>query len=124
MKAGEEQMSVAMEVSFDEAFEVVSDQGKKLQKRAYQSSGRYPVVDQGEEFIGGYTDAEELLIADPLPVIVFGDHTRRAKYVDFPFVVGAEGVKILRPRAVWKPKFVFHQIQSMDIEDRGYGRHF
>ena len=28
---------------------------------------------------------------------LFGDHTRCAKFVDFPFVQGADGVKVLKP---------------------------
>ena len=56
-------------------------------------SGQFPVVDQGQAFIAGYSDAAERVIRDDLPLVIFGDHTRSIKYVDFPFILGADGTK-------------------------------
>ena len=63
-----------------------------------QLTGRFPVIDQGQAFIAGYSDAEERVIRDDLPLIVFGDHTRCVKYVDFPFILGADGTKVMKPK--------------------------
>jgi len=62
-----------------------------------QATGRFPVVDQGQAFISGYSDAVERVIGDDLPLVIFGDHTRCLKYVDFPFILGADGTKVLKP---------------------------
>ena len=65
--------------------------GSKIQKHYYAAEGLIPVVDQEKEFIVGYTDSTESLISDDLPLIVFGDHTRVLKFIDFPFACGADG---------------------------------
>ena len=57
--------------------------------------GRFPVVDQGQNFIAGYCDDSDKLIDFNLPLIIFGDHTRCFKFVDFSFVLGADGTKVL-----------------------------
>jgi type I restriction enzyme S subunit len=88
-------------------------------------SGRFPVVDQGQAFIAGYSDEEDRLIRDDLPLVVFGDHTRCVKYVDFPFIVGADGTKVLKPNAeLFDPKFFYYALLSLNIPNRGYNRHF
>lgn len=98
---------------------------RSVRQRDYKRIGSYPVVDQGQDFIAGYWDDEEDVVDDPLPVIVFGDHTRVFKYVDFPFVVGAQGTKLLFPNTErFVPLFLFHALRSLDISSRGYNRHY
>jgi len=46
------------------------------------------------------------------------------KYVNFRFVVGAQGVKLLRPTSCWEPKFFAYLLGALDLPDRGYSRHF
>ena len=90
-----------------------------------QPSGRFPVVDQGQAFIAGYSDAEKRVIRDDLPMVIFGDHTRCVKYVDFPFILGADGTKVLKPKEdLFDPKFFYYALLSLDIPNRGYNRHF
>ena len=95
-----------------------------VKTRDYKASGRYPIVDQGQTLIAGWTDAEDGVISEPLPVIVFGDHSRTFKYVDFPFVRGADGTQILKPREGVHPLFFYFACQSLDLPRRGYNRHF
>lgn len=95
-----------------------------LQTRDYGEVGKYPVIDQGQALIAGWTDAAEGLISEPLPVIVFGDHSRTFKYVDFPFVRGADGTQILKPRAGVNPLYFYFACRSLDLLSRGYNRHF
>lgn len=57
----------------------------KVQARDYKPSGRFQVIDQGQEPVAGWTDDESAVIDSPLPLIVFGDHTRTFKFVDRPF---------------------------------------
>jgi type I restriction enzyme S subunit len=90
-----------------------------------QATGRFPVVGQGQAFISGYSDAVERVIGDDLPLVIFGDHTRCLKYVDFPFILGADGTKVLKPEEdLFDAKFFYYALMSLDIQNRGYNRHF
>lgn len=90
-----------------------------------QRTGRFPVVDQGQTFIAGYSNAAERVVRDELPIVVFGDHTRCLKFVDFPFILGADGTKVLKPNEeMFDPKFFYFALLSLDIPNRGYNRHF
>jgi len=97
---------------------------RKLQTPEYLNEGALPIVDQGAKFICGYTD--DLAAAYPygLPVIVFGDHTRTLKYVDFPFAVGADGTQCLHSTADFDDRFFFYSLQNIDLRSEGYARHF
>lgn len=97
---------------------------KKLQTDQYASSGLHPIVDQGARFICGYTDDENALWPYDLPVIVFGDHTRILKFVDFPFAIGADGTQCLTPAAGIRPHYFYYALQSLDLPAEGYARHF
>jgi type I restriction enzyme, S subunit len=109
---------------FDEAVEPISDEGKRVDQRDYQPEGILPVIDQGEDFIGGYTNDLSKAYNGPLPIIVFGDHTRRVKLVNERFAVGAQGVKLLHPREGWDPKFFAYLLPTLSIPNRGYSRHY
>jgi type I restriction enzyme S subunit len=109
---------------FEQATDVVSDKGKRIKQGSYLSAGAIPIIDQGQEPIGGYTNDQDLAYEGRLPVILFGDHTRSVKYVDRRFAVGAEGVKILRPNDAYVPKFFYYLLRSLQIPSRGYSRHF
>ncbi|MGY8679578.1 restriction endonuclease subunit S [Bradyrhizobium sp. UFLA05-153] len=82
------------------------------------------MVDQGAELIGGYTDDTSRQSLAPLPAIVFGDHTRIAKYIEIPFVQGADGVRVLCATAAVDPKFAYHALRCVRLPDKGYSRHF
>ena len=96
----------------------------KILARDYQPSGTYPIVDQGQSLIAGWTDDDTGLISTNLPVVVFGDHTRIFKYVDFPFVRGADGTQLLKPRTGIDPLFFYYACRAIDLPSRGYNRHF
>jgi len=110
-------------VRLSDTYYSISPSGNKLLSSEIQEVGEVPVVDQGKRFIAGYTDDVSLTIKIPGPVVIFGDHTTERKYVDFDFVAGADGVKILRP-ILQNEKFFFRQLQSFQLEERGYARHF
>ena len=97
---------------------------QKVDQSEFLHSGKFPIVDQGQNFIAGYTDHEEIVWGDDLPVVIFGDHTRILKYVDFPFVLGADGTKVLKPNKDILPLFAYYQLLSFDIPSAGYSRHF
>ena len=94
-----------------------------LKRGQYESSGSYPIVDQGRGQIAGYFSEETKLVKD-IPGIVFGDHTREIKYVDHFFVPGADGVKWIRAVDDVDIRYLFHSLSSLAIPSRGYNRHW
>ena len=110
-------------VRLTDVYYSISPSGKKLKTSEIIDEGKYPVVDQGQSRIAGYTNDSELLIVIPGPVVIFGDHTTEIKYVDFNFVAGADGTKILRPYQM-DEKYFYTYLKSYKLEDRGYARHF
>ena len=111
-------------VDFGSAFDVLSTNGIKIPEGQYAASGRFPIIDQGKSFVGGYTDAESHVINQDGTVIVFGDHTRCFKLVNFPFAPGADGTKVLCPAPYLLPKFAYYGCLSLKLPDRGYSRHY
>ena len=99
---------------------------KKTKQKDYLPNGILPIIDQGQEMIGGYTDDSCKEVICDLPVIVFGDHTKAVKYIDFPFGAGADGIKVLQPKEGILPKCLFYitQYLVLRLEDKGYARHY
>jgi type I restriction enzyme S subunit len=99
---------------------------KKIPQKEYLGEGAYLVFDQGQKYIGGYTDTKEKLVECELPVIVFGDHTRVIKFVNRPFVAGADGVKVLQPKRFYSPKLLeyFTLHIATYLTNHGYARHY
>ncbi len=96
----------------------------KIQKSEFLQKGRYPIIDQSENFIAGYWDKEEDVFRISKPIVIFGDHTRNFKYIDFDFVLGADGVKILQPNENVNSRFLYYILQNLEIKNLGYSRHF
>ena len=98
----------------------------KVKQKEYLPKGKFPVVDQGQDLIGGFVDDESLLVKTELPVIVFGDHTKAKKFIDFPFVAGADGTKIIKPKKDFfiEPKLFYWFLHCVRFPDKGYARHF
>jgi type I restriction enzyme S subunit len=47
------------------------------------------------------------------------------KFVDFDFALGADGVKVLKPRPGFNARFLFHFLRTIRLpENVGYSRHF
>lgn len=46
------------------------------------------------------------------------------KYVDFDFVLGADGVKVLKPKPFLHPKFFYYQLHTAPLSSLGYARHY
>ena len=96
-----------------------------IPKRDYQESGKFPIIDQGASFIAGWTDSAESVISDNLPVVIFGDHTRIFKYVDFPFTLGADGTQLLHPNDdTLDPRFFYYVLLNLKVPNKGYNRHY
>ena len=97
---------------------------QKIPSGEYLEQGAYPIVSQEEGLISGYWNNAEDLFKLSKPVVIFGDHTRILKYVDFDFVLGADGVKILEPIDSINAKFLKYYLEACKIPSLGYSRHY
>lgn len=95
-----------------------------IQKKDYLLTGKYPIISQEKDFISGYCNTKDNLNENFGEVVIFGDHTRIVKYVDFDFCIGADGVKVLRPINKLSSKYLYYFIKWSNIPSNGYSRHF
>ena len=97
----------------------------QVQTSEYQTTGIFPIVDQGKEPIVGFSDRIDKCFHCPKDgVVIFGDHTCIVKFVDFDFVVGADGTQILAAKPDHCTRFHAFQLQNSGIPTTGYNRHF
>ena len=94
----------------------------KLKKDAYCEAGSIPIIDQGASFLAGYTD-EDLQTLPNDNYIIFGDHSEHIKYVDFAFIQGADGLKILKPVSD-SAKYIYYAFQNFYRKELSYKRHW
>lgn len=111
-------------VKYESVIENVSSSSKKIKQKDYLKEGMFPVIDQGSDLIGGYTSDENLLYDGELPVIIFGDHTRCFKYIDFKFAQGADGVKVLKVKPGIDTKYMYYLMLNLELPNKGYSRHY
>src|SRR5699024_418905 len=111
-------------VRLPEIYYSYGNSSKKVKTNEILDIGKYPVVSQSKELIIGYSDEDEKVIKlNGQSIIVFGDHTKEVKYIDFDFICGADGVKILVPAIIYD-KYLYWLLKSIDLDSRDYGRHF
>lgn len=112
-----------VECQFSDCIDKISI-SNKLKQKEYLLEGEYPVIDQGHFFISGYSNDRSLLLEIEQPVIIFGDHTRCFKYVDFPFIAGADGIKVLNPKQIFNSKLFYYFCLALNFPNKGYSRHY
>lgn len=96
---------------------------KKLEREMYSDDGLYPIIDQGQKDIVGYTDDVSALVSDG-EYVLFGDHTRYVKYHKGKFAQGADGLKILKSIDSILPRYFFYSFENTEVPSRGYSRHW
>ena len=97
----------------------------KIPAGEYLQEGKYAIYDQSQEKdIAGFSNTEQGLCRN-YPAVLFGDHSRVVKYINEPFFIGADGVKIIRPKAdKLIPEFLYYDLKYHNIPNTGYNRHF
>ncbi|HOR12547.1 MAG TPA: restriction endonuclease subunit S, partial [Clostridia bacterium] len=100
------------------------NKSNQILAKEVKPEGKYPAVSQGAKLIDGYYDFDEKIVFD-LPLVMFGDHTRNVKYIDFPFVVSADGTKFMKAVGV-EAKYLYYWMTFIaeHLRNRGYARHF
>jgi type I restriction enzyme S subunit len=112
-------------VPLDKLFIDCTGGNKKLKQSEFLGTGKLPIVDQGQKFIAGYTNDEEASCKVTLPCITFGDHTRAFKLIDFPFALGADGVKVLQPTKEVDARYAYFYLDQVKLAGKeGYQRNF
>lgn len=97
----------------------------KIKKEDYLPEGQFPIIDQGQKFVGGYTNDAKLITDVEKELIIFGDHTKTLKFIDFPIAIGADGVKVLHVnKEKANPRYIYYFLKSIKLTDAGYSRHF
>ncbi len=98
---------------------------KKFQIKSSEilNDGPYKVVDQGKELLAGFSDKKsKVFVTDG--IIVYGDHTTIVKFVDFNFIVGADGTKVLKQTKGENIKYLYYCLDFNNVKAEGYKRHF
>ena len=96
-----------------------------IKTKDYLPDGKIPIIDQSREFIAGYTNLEDAIVLSETPVIVFGDHTRILKYIQFPFAKGADGTQLIISNTELMPEpLLYLSLLSVDLSNYHYARHF
>ena len=96
----------------------------QVKSKEYKKTGRFPIVSQESELISGYWDDETIVYKHNKPIIIFGDHTKNIKYIDFDFAVGADGTHILSTKDDIIAKYFFYALKSVKLRNLGYARHY
>ena len=96
----------------------------KIQSKLYKDKGKHPIISQEDVFISGYWDNPSDVYHVKHPIVIFGDHTKVVKYIDFDFVLGADGVKILDPTKDINAKFLYYWTKYVPLRNLGYARHY
>lgn len=97
----------------------------QIKTKDYLQDGTIPIIDQSREFIAGYTNLEDAIVLSETPVIVFGDHTRILKYIQFPFAKGADGTQLIISNTELMPEpLLYLSLLSVDLSNYHYARHF
>ncbi|MCY3772009.1 MAG: N-6 DNA methylase, partial [Gemmatimonadetes bacterium] len=78
----------------------------KIPRNAYAETGRFPIIDQSQNEIAGWTDDDSTVIMPDKPLVIFGDHTCTVKLIETPFAQGADGIKILNTIDAVDPKYL------------------
>lgn len=110
----------------DDMIEIITPP-KRLLSTDYGQSGLYPIVDQSKEYICGFSnDSDAVFNKTSEDVIVFGDHTCILKFVNFPFIQGADGIKVFKSKfpEIVSTRFLFHYLSFIPIPQCQYKRHF
>jgi type I restriction enzyme S subunit len=109
--------------NFDECIDKVI-YTNKIQRKYFLEDGKFPIISQEKDLINGYWDKKDDLFHLKKPIIIFGDHTKILKYIDFDFVLGADGVKVLQPKDFLFPKLFYYFLRSITLKKLGYARHY
>lgn len=96
----------------------------KIKRNDYLKEGMVAIISQEAEYISGYWNVNDNRIVDD-KYVCFGDHSEHLKYIDFPFVQGADGLKIMKCVSnTLNTKYLYYSLCNEYIRQNDYARHF
>ena len=96
----------------------------KIKRNDYCASGLVPIISQETEYISGYCDKRDDRITKR-NYVCFGDHSEHIKFIDFEFVQGADGLKIMHTdESCLSSKYLYHALSNFYTRHNNYERHF
>lgn len=111
------------DTNFLNVFKPIPTKKYQIPNKDILDSGCYEVVDQGKNGIAGYSNQTEKLFED-VPAIIYGDHTTIVKYRKKPFVLGADGTKLLKVKEHYNAEYCYYLLNHFNISPEGYKRHY
>lgn len=98
---------------------------EKIENNSIEFVGRIPVIDQSQKYIAGFTNNQSSLIQPQNGHVIFGDHTRVVKFINFDYARGADGTQVLiSNNENISNILLYHMIEDFDLSNYGYARHF
>ena len=98
---------------------------EKIENNSIEFVGRIPVIDQSQKYIAGFTNNQNSLIQPQNGHVIFGDHTRVVKFINFDYARGADGTQVLiSNNENISNILLYHMIEDFDLSNYGYARHF
>ena len=98
---------------------------EKIENNSIEFIGEIPVIDQSQKYIAGFTNNEKALLQPQDGHVIFGDHTRVVKYINFDYARGADGTQVLiSNNENISNVLLYHMIEDFDLSNYGYARHF
>ena len=98
---------------------------EKIENNSIEFIGEIPVIDQSQKYIAGFTNNENALLQPQNGHVIFGDHTRVVKYINFDYARGADGTQVLiSNNENISNVLLYHMIEDFDLSNYGYARHF
>ena len=102
----------------------IGNKNNQIRSKEVLPTGKISVVSQGKDLIDGYCNDVSKKI-DVLPLVMFGDHTRNVKYIDFEFVIGADGTKFHKILSCNSEYIYYWMLYAAEtLRNRGYARHY
>ncbi len=107
----------------DEIFKVISSKRFQIKNSEIKDKGKIPVLTQGKDKAGYFDNAAKL--CNIFPIILFGDHTTHLQYINYPFIVAGDGIKLLQSRKEnTNMKYLYYALKNYNISPEGYKRHY
>lgn len=98
---------------------------EKIENNSIEFIGEIPVIDQSQKYIAGFTNNENAILQPQDGHVIFGDHTRVVKYINFDYARGADGTQVLiSNNGNISNVLLYHMIEDFDLSNYGYARHF
>ena len=107
----------------NEIFKVISSKRFQIKNSEIKDKGKIPVLTQGKDKAGYFDNAAKL--CNIFPIILFGDHTTHLQYINYPFIVAGDGIKLLQSRKEnTNMKYLYYALKNYNISPEGYKRHY